>query len=388
MPRLDSTRDQGRFADPEETPRATSTWLQSSAMAMRLLTLGLLLAASVHAQDPRIDLRLLSLEDGLPDNLEKSTVFKTARSAGVDLRQPSHPIIVASYRDGRLFHLFYKSTENALGDRPYLIQRLKRILRSWKSADAEPEETVEYKVEAFKTIAGALKRPDAHWGSYGLGEYRRREVIKEYEIGFGEIPGVCEGELWPYDKKTLFKMLQDWSRDPGLHDKVSFSRARMWRLEVSFDASGSYRVRSPELGFDIHARLPGEEATRPRPDQDSRGTVLLEVRGLEGVVLVVAALGEPLERVKSRSGNTNLSFRASLTVNLTPDGKVNTVFTRAGFAGRTAKGASHESTRAEIRKLYGDPKRGEPDSDFWLFDGVAFWFDGFDRVRRITIHGK
>jgi len=363
-------------------------------MDMRVIALGLLLAVPVHAQDPTIDLRLISIREGLPDNLEKSTVFKTARSAGMDLRRPSHPIVVASYRGGRLFHLFYKSTENALGDRPYLIQRLKRVVRSWKTVDAEPEETVEYKVEAFKTIAGALKRPDSHWGSYRIGEYRRREVIKEYEIGFGEIPGVCEGELWPYDNKKLFKMLQVWSAEPGLHDKVRFSRARTWRLAVEFDTSGSYRVRSPELGFDIHARLPGEEATRPRPNQDSRGTVLLEGRGLEGVVLgagseqaVVAALGEPLERVKSRSGNTNLSFRDSLTVNFASDGKVKTVFTRAGFAGRTAKGASHESTRAEIRKLYGDPKRGGPDGDYWLFDGVAFWFDGFDRVRRITIHG-
>ena len=172
-------------------------------MAMRLLTLCLLLAVPVHAKDQPIDLRLLPLAEGLPKNLEKSTVFKTALSAGVDLRKPSHPIVVASYRGGSLFHLFYKSTENAFGNRPYLIQRMKRVRRSWKSADAKPEETVEYKVEVFKTIAGALKRPDTHWGDYGIGAYQRREVIKEYDIGFGEIPGVCEGELWPYDKEAL-----------------------------------------------------------------------------------------------------------------------------------------------------------------------------------------
>jgi hypothetical protein len=364
-------------------------------MALRLLTLGLLLAAAARAQDAGIDLRLLSLEDGLPKNLEKSTVFKTARSAGVDLRKPPHPIVVVSYRDGRLFHLFYKSTENAFGNRPYLIQRMKRIRRSWKSPDAAPEEIVEYKVEVFKTIAGMLKGDDTHWGSYALGAYRRREVIKEYEIGFGEIPGVCEGKLWPYDGKKLFKMLQEWSGEPALHAKVKFSRVRPWRLEVKFDASGSYRVRSPELGFDVFVTLPGEEAMRPRPDEASRGIVLLEGRGLKGVKLgagsekaVIAALGAPLERVKFKSGNTNLSFRASLTVNFTPDGKVNTVFTRAGFAGRTARGASHESTRADIRKLYGEPKRDKPDSDYWCFDGVVFWFDGFDRVRQITIRGE
>ena len=363
-------------------------------MARRLLTLGLLLAVPVHAEDQPIDLRLLSLAEGLPKNLEKSTVFKTALSAGVDLRKPSHPIVVASYRGGSLFHLFYKSTENAFGNRPYLIQRMKRVRRSWKSADAKPEETVEYKVEVFKTIAGALKRPDTHWGDYGIGAYQRREVIKEYDIGFGEIPGVCEGKLWPYDGKTLFKMLQEWSRKPGLYAKVRFSRARTWRLEVGFDTSGSYRVRSPELGFDIHAQLPGDKATRPRPNPASRGIVLREGHGLKGVKLgagsekaAVAALGKPLDRVKSRSGNTNLSFRASLTVNFAPDGKVNTVFTRAGFAGRTAKGASHESTREDIRKLYGEPKRGKADSAFWLFDGVGFWFDGYDCVRVITIHG-
>jgi hypothetical protein len=270
---------------------------------------------------------------------------------------------------------------------------MKRIRRSWKSKDAAPEEKVEHKVEAFKTIAGALKGADEHWGSYGLGGNHRREVIKEYEIGFGAIPGVCEGLVWPFEKKTLFKLFQKWSEDSALYDKVKFSHARKWRLEVAFDASGSYRVCSPELGFDVHAKLPGKAAMRPRPNEASRGIVLTEGRGLEKVVIgssvekdVLAALGEPLERVKSRSGNTNLSFRASLTVNLAPDGKVRTVFTRAGFAGRTAKGASHESTRAGIRKLYGEPRRGKPDSDYWEFDDVAFYFDGFDRVRRITIH--
>lgn len=363
-------------------------------MVPRLLALVLLLTAAARARDRVLDLRLIPLKDGLPKSLEKSEVFQTARAAGVDLRKPAHPVVVVSCRDGRLFHLFYKSTENAFGDRPYLIQRIKRIRRSWKSADAEPEEIVEYKVEVFKTIAGALKRPDTHWGSFALGEHERREVIKEYEIGFGEIPGVCEGKVWPFDKKGLFKMLQEWSTDPGLHPKVKFSRARRWRLEVGFDASGSHHVRSPELGFDVCATLPGVDATRPRPNEASQGIVLLEGRGLKGLELgkgteksVIAVLGKPLERVKTKTGNTNLSFRASLTVNFA-HGKVNTVFTRACFAGRTAKGATHGSTRSEIRALYGEPGRGKPDARYWQYDGVAFWFDGFDRVRSIVIHGK
>jgi hypothetical protein len=151
---------------------------------MRHLAALLLLAHAVLAGDVPA-LRLVHLDDGIRGDLEKSPIFKHARSAGVDLRRWREPLLVHCYRNGRLFYLFYKTTENALADRPYLIQRIRKTERAWPMPGAKPEVRVTYQVEVFKTFAGALKRADQHYGSFGLRDYARREIVKEYEIGFG-----------------------------------------------------------------------------------------------------------------------------------------------------------------------------------------------------------
>ena len=91
----------------------------------------------------------------------------------------------------------------------------------------------------FKTYAGALKRADEHHGSFAIRDNHRREVVKEYEIGFGEVPGVCEGTAWPFDDDRLFEYLQRYQEDPGLYSQVTFLEATPWTLDVSFGADGS-----------------------------------------------------------------------------------------------------------------------------------------------------
>ncbi|HEX5138872.1 MAG TPA: hypothetical protein VFY93_18015 [Planctomycetota bacterium] len=358
------------------------------------------LLAVARAEEPVPAIRLVPLRDGLraaaPDGdlarIGETDLGKTALAGGVDLARPPHPIVAWGRKDDRLFYVFYKTTGNALGDRPYLIQRIKKIERAWKTPDAAPEETVTWQVEVFKTIGGELKRADEHFGSYGLGDNHRREIVKEYEIGFGEVPGVCEGRAWPFDPDTLYRMLQEYQADDGLFPKVKFERARTWTLTVSFDARGRSSVSSPELGFDVPAKLPDRNATLPAVDPASKEIVLLEGHGVRGVTVgkssredLVRALGEPIEDAAVGLGHHNLSFPGGLTVNLDPQGTVNTILTRAGFGGRTAKGATRGMYRDEIARLYGMPPKSAPDAEHWRYAGVQFSFDGFDRVKRIVI---
>jgi hypothetical protein len=368
---------------------------------MRRAVLPLLfVAALAGAEEPVPAIRLVPLRDGLrgvaPGNdlarIGETETYKTALGDGVDLARPPHPIV--AYRRGgeRLYYIFYKTTENALGDRPYLIQRIKKIERAWKTPDAPPEEKVTWQVEVFKTRGGELKSADQHYGSFGLNGNHRREIVKEYEIGFGEVPGMCEGRAWPFDAEKLYRMLQAYQEEEGIFGEVKFKSACKWTLTVAFDAAGGYSVRSPELGFDAPTDLPARSQTLPPADPASTGIVLVEGRGVEGVAIgesgrdaLVRSLGAPLEDAPVGRGHTNLSFAGSVTVNLDPAGKVNTIFTRAGFAGRTVKGATHGMYRDEVAKLYGLPAKSESDAEEWRYDGVLFAFDGFDRLKRIVI---
>jgi hypothetical protein len=373
----------------------------ADTLLQRALAAGLLAAAAFAAPEPPA-IRLVPLRDGLRDiapegdlgRLGETGLFKTAQRAGVDLLRPPHPILPFRYEDGRLFYLFYKTTENALGDRAYLIQRIRKVERSWKTPDAAPEERVTWLVEVFKLRGGELKREDQHYGSFGLHGDDRREIVKEYEIGFGEIEGVCEGNAWPYDAGDLYRELQPYGEDEGLFPRVRFDAVRRWTLTVTLDARGGFAVRSPELGFDAPGRLPARGDTLAPGDPDSAGIVLLEGRGPDGITVgetargaLVRVLGEPLAKVPAGQGHENLSFKGSLTVNLDEEGKVNTILTRAGFAGRTGRGAAHGMYRDEVARLYGLPA-GAFDAEHWRFEGVQLSFDGFDRVKRIVILRK
>jgi len=108
------------------------------------------LIAIAGAEEPMPAIRLVPLRDGLraaaPDGnlarIGETDLSKTALGGGVDLARPPHPIVAWGRKGDRLFYVFYKTTGNTLGDRPYLIQRIRKIERAWKTPDAAPEETV------------------------------------------------------------------------------------------------------------------------------------------------------------------------------------------------------------------------------------------------------
>jgi hypothetical protein len=368
---------------------------------MRRIAFSLLVVLPLaKAEEPPPSIWLVPLAEGLrsaapggdPARLKETDVYREALEDGIDLDRPPHPVLVLGWDGQKLYYLFYRTTGSALGDPPYAIQRIKKIERTWKAADAAPEEKVTWQVEVFKTLGGELKKPDQHFGSFGLHGNHRREIVKEYEIGFGEIPGVCEGTDWPFDPGKLFLMLQAYQEDAALFEKVKFRRARRWTLAVSFDASGGHSVRSPELDFDAPTRPPARGQALPPADAASAAMVLVEGRGMEGIAIgqsaredVVRALGEPVEDVAAGRGHTNLGFRGPLIVNLDPAGKVKTIRTGPGFSGRTGKGAAHGMYRDEVARLYGLPKDAAPDAADWRYFGVQFTFDSLDRVKRIVV---
>ncbi len=346
-------------------------------------------------------LRLVHVVDGLrsqPKNRDlkrtkQTKIYQTAQAAGVDLADPPHPLAVAGYEKGRLFYVFYKIAERAVGDRPYVIQRMKKTERTWATADQEePEVRTTYQVEVFKTFAGALKRADQHHGSYGLRDDHRREILKEYEIGFGEIPGVCEGTDWPFESGRLFEYVQTYQEAPGLYPQVRFFASTPWSLDVRFAADGTWAVRCAELGIDAPKRLPDPERGVPQADPRSRDVVLVAGKGPDGLVLkkstledLVKRYGWPVQTQTWSNGSANHWFGEDLVFNLNGGGKLNTVLTLPTFSGRTQAGIRHGDPRHRVLEVLGLPRPAMTNAWTWTYEGVLFYFDGYDRVSRIVV---
>ncbi|HEU4419417.1 MAG TPA: hypothetical protein VFT55_10790, partial [Planctomycetota bacterium] len=278
----------------------------------------------------------------------------------------------------------------AFGDRPWVLQRIRKVERTWATAGAPPDEKVTWQVEAFKTQAGSLKSADQHFGSFALRDAHRREVVKEYEIGFGEIAGHAAGMTWPFAANTLFHMLQPYGDEPGLFEKVVFTNARRWTLTTSFGKDGTWSLVCPELGIDLPKKAPA--ATRPEPDAASKAIVLKIGEGVAAARLgastseeVGTVLGEVLEDVEMPGGGRNVSYRVGLTCNFDATGKLNTILTRSTFAGRTSNGVAHGASRADVKKKLGAPKAGADDAATWTYPGLLVTFDAFGNVTRLVL---
>lgn len=351
---------------------------------------------------PPLQLRLVPLLDGLRSEapggdlakIGETRVGKEAAKCGVDLLKVSSPYVVFQLRGGRFFYLFYKNVEDAFGERPYVIQRIQKIERTWAADGAQPVEKVSWFVEVFKTSGGQLKGgSDEHFGSFGLGGAVRREIEKRCEIGFGEIPGACEGKVWPFAADKLAIVLQEFQADPGVYDRIQFSRSKKWRLTASFGQDGRAALVCPDLGIDTANGLPLPARIPAPPDATSREWTLVAGQGLGapalalGVAFAAAkvALGEPLEDVEVGQGHRNVSFRGGLTANFDEKGALQTLATRPGFAGRTKDGIGHGATRDEVKKKLGAPKGGDEKAARWRYPGLVVVFDAFDAVVKIVV---
>ena len=343
-----------------------------------------------------LQLRLVPLLDGLLEDtkgdlaaIANTDVGKEAAKVGLDLAKPPNPFAVAGCKEGRLFYVFFKTTEEAFSDRAWMLQRIKKTERTWKTADAEPEEKVTFQVEAFKTIGGSLKGADQHYGGYSLRGAHRREVVKEYEVGFAEVPGLAAGADWPFDRKRMFHMLQPYEGDSSLFDRVKFHASRRWTLTATLASDGSHRVHSPELGLDLPKKQPTSDLAKVPADPASKALVLIAGQGLAGIAVgkskreeVDKVLGVLLEYVPA-GDNHNASYRGGLTCNFDATGVLNTVFTRASFAGRTKDGLQLGMTRDEVQKKLG--KKQADAAATWTLPGLVVKFDATGVVQRLVV---
>ena len=164
-----------------------------------------------------------------------------------------------SFKNGELFFIFSTNVDNVYSSRKYLIQRIRKETREYfPAADRDPVINVTYLVEAFKLLDGKFKGKggDIHCGNYALGNLYKREIIKDYEIGFGEIVNIAVGEEWPFGNHILYKEIHDYQPDRKIYDRVKFVESKEWSLTVAFNRSGWYSIRSPELGFNAPDKMP------------------------------------------------------------------------------------------------------------------------------------
>jgi hypothetical protein len=217
------------------------------------------LAGTAPTKEKALVVRLVPIREALkkyPDGTDPRA-GALARKAGVDLDRPPHPLLGWSYREKRLFYIFYDVVDGAPADQEFLMQRVRRQERSWKSArDRKPELQESFLVEAFRLRGGSFVGSDRHHGSFGLGSHHKREIRKEFEIGIGQLDGVAQGKAWPFDKTKRYHKVQEYGGQRGAFDRVKFTRSVKWTLVVTFDRDGKYAVRCPELGIDAPRKLP------------------------------------------------------------------------------------------------------------------------------------
>ena len=378
-------------------------------VASRILLAFLLLGTLAFAQQKPETLRsqtsaeyrvrLLPIAEGLRDGARnlpeqdprKTEIYLTAAQYGVDLTKYRDKLVSHKCADGKLFSLYYTRLDNAFGDRPYVIQRLKMTKRSFDQKGKElPQETT-YLVEAFKTKAGTIKGIDQHHGGYSLGNLGRREIVKELEIGYGEIPDICEGERWPFPAGHLYKKLLDYDEDPSMYEAVRFTNSVKYSLRVAFDDQDNYTIESPELEFKLPEQSPRKDRARVKKDPISRKLVLIAGKGGAGITFgstgkdVQKRLGRHIEAVYESPTERLFSYHKDVTLKV-KDKQITAIYTQSSFTGKTKRGIRLGDKKSKVAKAYGKPSKIERYK--WSYRGIVFRFDAFDRVRTISIYKR
>jgi len=212
--------------------------------------------------------RLSSYGDD-PERFQQTGVYKAAKMCGVRIAPPDNPYVACAFKQRRMFYLFYNvvtgvpALQNQASE-PYLIQTVKRTITDYP-LNGKPISKVNYLVEAIKTRQGVSKKPDQHFGNFGIYKFERRRIVKEFVVGTGSIQGIATAGNWPFDPRILYKSIQSYQPEPGHCEKCSFTNSKKWTLVVEFDRYGNYSMKSDEMGIEIMFRVPTAKA-----EKDSR----------------------------------------------------------------------------------------------------------------------
>jgi N-acetylneuraminic acid mutarotase len=358
---------------------------------------------------------------GEPERFAKTPVARAAQRARVAIAPPAHQALAHGYNDSRLFYLFYNDVANVPPNR-YLVQRIQRTKKTLGVDGEVLAEETHFQVEAFKSLNGRIKRPDQHFGSYGLGNAHRRMITKEYEVGLADVAhlgkdaqkqadGTTPDEpanattKWPFENRLLFQLIQPYSKEKQVFENVDYTSSVKWKLEVWFDRLGNYGIACPELGIDVTHRVPdlaassadwapalstGEApavSTGEAPVATGELT-LQEGEGIEGLQIGVSSLrdavrklGNPISQ-KRLNGSRNVVFKQKLSLNFTQSGRLHTVSTLSGFTGQTTRGIRHGDGPELVVSRYGPPVRQTQQTI--TYPDIIFWKDSNGKIAKMV----
>ncbi len=219
------------------------------------------------AQTPPLELRLVPIGQALQqvtklaklDRVEATRVYQTAHRFGLRLDASDKHLIAAKSGDGRFFSAFYTTLQNATDVRPYVVQRIKLTKSSFDHSGKRISNSTTYLVEAFRTEDGKTRSLDQHFAGYSLHGATRRVVVKEFEIGIGSVPKICDQGAWPFKSGAIYKELQGYGTDAAMFDAVRFDQSVQYKVIADFCADGSYQFLSPELGFHLPSKSPAKQ---------------------------------------------------------------------------------------------------------------------------------
>ena len=103
----------------------------------------------------------------------------------------------------------------------------------------------QYLVEVMKTKGKSIKRADEHVRSYSLNGGYRRVIKIEAEIGCGVVKNKAEGIRWPYSKRSLYELIQNYSDSSGCYDDVRFEFSNKYSFGVDFTKDGIKAIEWP-----------------------------------------------------------------------------------------------------------------------------------------------
>ena len=207
-------------------------------------------------QNPKVGRKIQFVPITLLDGMTKDSEFSKeifgaiqtkAQEVDLDLKDILGEDCVYRQRNDDFFILFYNQIQSLGCPREYLIQKvLLEKVRIGKFNKIHHEK--EYLVEVMEIDGGGSLKGgsgDEHYRMYNLGLNSERFTEVTLEMGCGEIPGVVEGDNWPFDESILYKLIQDYAGSPGLYDKVEFDFSETFKFSFKFSKDRNPQVVVP-----------------------------------------------------------------------------------------------------------------------------------------------
>lgn len=294
------------------------------------------------------------------------------------------------------FFLFYNNIRVRETKSEFVVQTVTRTVETLEANGTRKAE-VQKLVEAFKLRSGSLKSPDQHFGLFSLGQFEKKTMVKEAEIG---IVKSIDGKeypptAWPWDAAVLHTTLHSYDDPAESAPQVTFAVSKKWKFSFDVHKDGELDLQAPDLGIEFRVRNPVEPAKeKNNAVTTEEAPQLIAGSGVEGLITihkttleeVVKALGEPVERVNMKTGTAIVLFSNGLAVHVNRNSQITTVTTgehnRASVRIGDAIISNSDGISTIIEKL-GEPKNKVP--QVISYDGLSIWRVN-DRVVKFVVH--